>query len=737
MLTLVLSSDYQGNLWFVSTRQGVMKIVPNQFEDLFARWELSSRVINSTCMYDSMLFLATEEGLMAVRDGELVESIPLDRAVTASGKDLGAVDLVAYLDTHRIRSVIQDSRGRLWISPWNGDGLVCYADKEMVVFTQEDGMASEKCREVSECQDGSILVAQSGGLSVIRKDQTIETYGENEGISDLGLLTVTEGFDGEYVVGTDGGGIFIVASDGVTHIGSEDGLGSDVVMRVSRSRSENIIWIVTGNSLAYMTPDHQVTTVKRFPYFNNYDLYENSKGELWVLSSSGIYVVSIEQMLANDEIEFSHYDLNNGLPYIATANSYSELTNDGDLYIAGTSGVIKVNIEKPFEADTEMKMAIPFVDADDVRIWPDLEGAFTIGSNTHKLTVSGFVLNYAPLNPKVSYCLEGFDHAPITVYRNNLTPVDYTNLRGGEYHFIMTLEDGTEISALIRKERAFYEQPWFWIIIGMMVLLLNIWLIRLILKRQARKIEKRKDEERIAGDLLLAAQIQSSVLPDASLSTPDGKRFDLFASMTPAKEVGGDFYDYFLVDHDHLAMVIADVSGKGIPAALFMMVAKALIKNQLMTGLPPAEALTNVNLQLCEKNEAMMFVTVWVAVLELSTGKGLVVCNAGHEDPGLRREGEEFKLLHYRHNMFVGASKKAKYQNRPFTLCPGDSLFVYTDGIPEAHNTDGEMFGTERLATALNLDSSAAPENLIGNVRAALDDFVQEATQFDDVTMLV
>ncbi len=189
------------------------------------------------------------------------------------------------------------------------------------------------------------------------------------------------------------------------------------------------------------------------------------------------------------------------------------------------------------------------------------------------------------------------------------------------------------------------------------------------------------------------------------------------------------------LDEDHLAMVIADVSGKGIPAALFMMVAKALIKNQLMIGLTPAEALTNVNLQLCENNEAKMFVTVWVAILELSTGKGLA-CNAGHENPGLCREGGQFELLKYRHNIMVGVSKKAKYENRPFTLNLGDSLFVYTDGIPEAHNKDGKMFGAERLAAALNLDSGAAPENLIGNVRAALDDFVQDAEQFDDVTTL-
>ena len=241
--------------------------------------------------------------------------------------------------------------------------------------------------------------------------------------------------------------------------------------------------------------------------------------------------------------------------------------------------------------------------------------------------------------------------------------------------------------------------------------------------------------DRLDEELKLAADIQINMLPMIFPPFPERHEFDLYASMDPAKEVGGDFYDFFLVDQDHLALVIADVSGKGIPAALFMMVSKTLIKNQLMTGITPAEALTNVNAQLCERNAAAMFVTVWAAVVEISTGKGLA-CNAGHEKPALRRSGERFELLDYRHNMFVGVSKKARYADRPFELRPGDSLFVYTDGAPEARNADHEMFGSERLEAALNLDPDADPTALLGNVRRAVDDFVRDEPQFDDLTML-
>ena len=240
---------------------------------------------------------------------------------------------------------------------------------------------------------------------------------------------------------------------------------------------------------------------------------------------------------------------------------------------------------------------------------------------------------------------------------------------------------------------------------------------------------------RLDEELKLAADIQISMLPANFPAFPDRTEFDLYASMRPAKEVGGDFYDFFLIDNDHLALVIADVSGKGIPASLFMMVSRTLIKNQLMTGCDPASAMQRVNLQLCERNSSMMFVTVWLAVVEISTGKGLA-CNAGHEKPALRRAGGPFELLQYKHGMFIGVSKKPKYETREFELHPGDCLFVYTDGVPEASRADYEMFGNERLTAVLNQNADAKPKEIIERVHDAIERFTDGAPQFDDVTML-
>jgi len=205
--------------------------------------------------------------------------------------------------------------------------------------------------------------------------------------------------------------------------------------------------------------------------------------------------------------------------------------------------------------------------------------------------------------------------------------------------------------------------------------------------------------------------------------------------MTPAKEVGGDFYDFFLIDDDHLGMVMADVSGKGVPAALFMVIAKTLIKNRAQMGGSPSEILQFVNDQLCEGNDAELFVTVWFAILEISTGKGMAA-NAGHEHPAIRRAGGQFELSIYRHSPAVATMPGMRFREHEFELHSGDNLFVYTDGVAEATDANNELFGTDRMLEALNENPNASPEDLVKNVQKYIDNFVGSAPQFDDITML-
>ncbi|MCR5753711.1 MAG: PP2C family protein-serine/threonine phosphatase [Acetatifactor sp.] len=243
------------------------------------------------------------------------------------------------------------------------------------------------------------------------------------------------------------------------------------------------------------------------------------------------------------------------------------------------------------------------------------------------------------------------------------------------------------------------------------------------------------EKERIGAELNVATQIQADMLPRIFPAFPERKEFDIYASMTPAKEVGGDFYDFFLVDENHLGMVMADVSGKGVPAALFMVIAKTLIKNRAQMGGGPSEILEYVNEMLCEGNEAELFVTVWFAILDVKTGKGLAA-NAGHEHPVLRRAGGQYELQIYRHSPAVATMEGMHFKEHEFELHPGDSLFVYTDGVAEATNANNELFGTERMLDSLNRDPNASPETILHTVHSDVDEFVGEAPQFDDITML-
>ncbi len=494
-------TDYLGNLWFASSRQGVMKVVPNQFSDFSRRFGLPEIVVNSTCMNDGMLFAATDNGLIVLGENETVSSLPLTKAVTASGKDLGSDDLISLLKGARIRSVIRDSRDRLWISTWRAVGLLRYDHGEVTAFTEEEGLLSGNIRAVHEREDGSILVALTGGVNVIRDDEVIASYGRQDGIIITESLSVTEGFNGEIVLGSNGGGIYIISESGLKTINVEDGLPSDIVMRLRHDTQRDLIWIVTSSAIAYMTPDYHVTTVQKFPYPNNFDLYETSTGDIWVLSSNGVYVVPAEEMLANGEIRPVFYGTASGLSAIATANSYSELTDEGDLYIAGSTGICKVNIERPFEDVNELKAVVPFVETDGRMIYPDASGGFTIPSDTQKLTVFGFVYNYSLSDPQVTYQMEGFDRQSTTINRSDMLPLDYTNLKGGTYHYVMQLKDAMGrgnkvVSVPIIKEKAFYEEAWFIILAVLLALVLLNGIGYFYVRRKMKALENKQREAR-------------------------------------------------------------------------------------------------------------------------------------------------------------------------------------------------------------------------------------------------
>lgn len=250
------------------------------------------------------------------------------------------------------------------------------------------------------------------------------------------------------------------------------------------------------------------------------------------------------------------------------------------------------------------------------------------------------------------------------------------------------------------------------------------------------RIEKITSEStRIATELELANRIQAAMMPDRSHSYPDAEEFSACGRMYPAREVGGDYYDFFLIDDDHLCMYIADVSGKGVPAALFMMGSSLVLRYNIRMGKTPAQILTDMNADICTRNPEDMFVTVWLGILELSTGR-LTAANAGHEYPVIKEAGGSFEAVKDRHGIMIGGMEGTVYKEYELMLRPGTTLFVYTDGLTEASDADNNMFGMDRALAELNRDRGRTAEEYVRDMKTAVDGFVKDREPFDDLTML-
>ncbi len=244
-----------------------------------------------------------------------------------------------------------------------------------------------------------------------------------------------------------------------------------------------------------------------------------------------------------------------------------------------------------------------------------------------------------------------------------------------------------------------------------------------------------EERGRMDTELNLAARIQANMLPSVFPPFPDKKEIDIYATMYPAREVGGDFYDFFMIDEDRLGLVIADVSGKGIPAALFMMMSKILIQNYTLSGMAPSAVLESINTQICRNNQEEMFITVWLGILDLRTGE-LTASNAGHEYPIIREPDGRFEIFRDKHGFVIGGMEGMKYRDYVLRLQPGAILYVYTDGVPEATDSSGRLYGMERTLDALNEIRDPEPEGILKEMNTVLDRFIEGTPRFDDTTML-
>ena len=414
----MLTSDYQGNLWLASSVQGVMKIVTNNFSDITENIFPEELVVNAVYFKNDRFYIGTDEGLVILaKDGNIIDN-----------------DIAGYFGTSRIRCITEDRSGNLWIATYTNDlGLVCIkSDGTLKAYNKENGMADNQVRSICIAKDGSILAGTNGGMTVIRDENIIRNYTSRDGISNTVFITVADGYDGSYLAGSDGDGIYIIKDGEIKRYGRDDGLTSDVILKIKQDDKNGVCWIITSNSVEFLE-NGKINEVKTFPYKNNYDIYFDDDNNAWILSSYGVYCVKTEDLLNDTVEEYSLYTIENGLPYAITSNSYSAKDEDGNLYIAGRKGVIKVNINNFYQENEEILFDVKSVYCDNEIVYPDKDGVYVIPAFVNRVQISASVMDYSMMNPMVRMYLEGGPDEGITTKRSALTPLEYTNLEYGDY----------------------------------------------------------------------------------------------------------------------------------------------------------------------------------------------------------------------------------------------------------------------------------------------------------------
>ncbi len=488
-----IMQDNEGNIWFTSTRQGVMKLVPDRFTDISKLAGLEKMVVNTTCKRNGFLYMGTDNGLVILNsDSNRLEN-----------------ELTRELEGIRIRCIKKDSQDNIWICTHGEKGLICYSnDKKITSIAAADGLDVLKVRDVLECNDGSIAAATSDGLYIIKDNKVVKHYGTESGINTLETLSIEQGPDGKLYMGSDGDGIYVVDNNKVSRIGYEDGLTSGVVMRIKWDSERGVFWLITSNSIEYMK-DGVVTAITNFPYSNNYDIYFDDDGGAWILSSSGIYITKADELLENEDIEYTFYNTKSGLPYISTSNSRSELDEDGYLYISGTTGVCKVNIFSDVTSPEKAQLIIPAIGVDNTTISTRGLDEIYVPAGAQRITINMFAITYGLSNPRISYYLEGFDEKPIYTTKQDMKPVVYTNLDGGKYVFHLNflnnktgeVESSTEIK--IVKEASVYESVLFWIILSaVLVGIISFAMWRHFDKRTKLLLEKQEEDRKFIEQIM-------------------------------------------------------------------------------------------------------------------------------------------------------------------------------------------------------------------------------------------
>lgn len=478
--------DYQGNIWMTSSRLGLLRLCPSALTDIYGLTGLSEQVVNSTTEWRETFYFATDNGLDAANEET---TSPVENQLTRVLRGI------------RVRALQADSRDRLWIST-SGAGLWCVRDLDDIdVFNSSSGMPGDKWRTVLETSDGSIAAAGDMGLAFLDNGTVEETITSEQGLRIPRILCLAEISPGVILAGTDGNGIAVIENRKLkTHISREDGLTSEVILRLVQMEDGKDLIIVTGNGLCRMElKSGEITSLSNFHYKNNYDVAEH-KGNLFILSSAGIYIVDKKQLFSGKEVEYALLDSNEGLNNILTPNSRNYMDEDYHLFISTDLGVIRLNLEEYENVDNPYRILLKKVEVDDVVYTAERGGSITIPRQSVRLKVTPEIVNFTPNDPLVSVYLEGFDEEQRIVRQSKLTDIVYTNLPSQKYTLYLKVYNAEgKIAAstkyIFEKEGEIYDNRWFLFYMAAVFWLFLLCIVCMIFRTQFQRQYKLHQRE--------------------------------------------------------------------------------------------------------------------------------------------------------------------------------------------------------------------------------------------------
>lgn len=487
--------DYEGNYWFASSRLGLLELTKNSFVDIYNRVNHEEEVVNSVCLYHGLLYVGTDSGLTIIdeKNRKYIEN-----------------ELTERMKGVRIRCLMEDSDNKLWISTYGAEGLVCVNEKDEVIELDPKVNPPEggRVRSTLEMEDGTLVVAKNTGLTFIQNGKVVNTITEEDGLKNPQILSLCETYDHGILAGSDGEGIFLI-KDGeiVKQITYDNGLSSQVIMRIVPYK--NGYFLVSSNGLCYMDQAYNVRLISNFPYANNLDLRIMDDDNVWVLSSTGVFIVAADSLYHNVEgMSYRLLGSQQGLSGAITSNSWNYMSEDGWLYISCSGGVNKINVDYLQNYKSDYLLGLNSVSAESGTLKADRNGVYQLDPLDRKIVLEPVVLDYTLSNPYVRYYMQDFDEQEVIIRQNELTNIVYTNLQSGKYtfHFDVldenTMQPIKGMTVVLNKEKQFYEHVWFYgylIFIILFVVAYITWVLTHIsnmslIKEQYNEIRLARDE---------------------------------------------------------------------------------------------------------------------------------------------------------------------------------------------------------------------------------------------------